>query len=138
MNEIRYEVRPIGWVASPVVERADAPPQGDEGAPDAWITLRADLQPALGGLAVGDRIIILTWLDRADRDVLQVHARGDLQRPLAGVFTTRAPDRPNPIGLHEVSVLGIDGTTLHVSGLEVIDGTPVVDLKPVLGSVHER
>jgi tRNA-Thr(GGU) m(6)t(6)A37 methyltransferase TsaA len=133
-----YELPPIGWVESPLDDVASAPAQGDEGAPESSIVLRPDLHPAMRGLAVGDEIIVVTWLDRADRSVLEVHPRGDAQRPLAGVFSTRSPDRPNPIGLHHVHILAIDGTTLRVGDLEAVDGTPVLDLKPVLGPVIER
>jgi tRNA-Thr(GGU) m(6)t(6)A37 methyltransferase TsaA len=133
-----FTVRPIGRVQSPLTSTADAPRQGDEGAPDAYLILDPDVQAGLDGLAVGDEMILLSWLHEADRGVLKVHPRGDLSRPEQGVFTTRAPSRPNPIGLHRVRVLGIDGPRLHVSGLEAIDGTPLVDLKPVLGSIEER
>ena len=126
------ELEPIGVVESPLTALAAAPMQGDEGAPDAWLALTPELAPALVGLAAGDQLLVLTWLDRADRAVLQVHPRDDLSRPLAGVFNTRSPDRPNPIGLHRVTVLEIDGTRLKVSDLEALDGTPVLDLKPPL------
>jgi tRNA-Thr(GGU) m(6)t(6)A37 methyltransferase TsaA len=134
----RYELVPVGWVASALVELADAPPQADEGAPEARIVLRPDLEPALLGLQPGDDVVVVTWLDRGDRRVLQVHPRGDEQRPVQGVFATRSPDRPNPIGLHEVRIVAIEATTITVSGLEAIDATPVVDLKPVLGPTAER
>jgi tRNA-Thr(GGU) m(6)t(6)A37 methyltransferase TsaA len=133
-----FTVRPIGRVQSPLTSTADAPRQGDEGAPDAYLILDPDVQAGLDGLAVGDEMILLSWLHEADRGVLKVHPRGDLSRPEQGVFTTRAPSRPNPIGLHRVRVLGIDGPRLHVSSLEAIDGTPIVDLKPVLRSIEER
>jgi tRNA-Thr(GGU) m(6)t(6)A37 methyltransferase TsaA len=133
-----FTVRPIGRVQSPLISTADAPRQGDEGAPDAYVVLDPDVQPGLDGIAVGDEIIILSWLHEADRTVLRVHPRGDLSRPEAGVFSTRAPSRPNPIGLHRVRVLDVDGARVHVSGLEAIDGTPVVDLKPTLSSIEER
>jgi tRNA-Thr(GGU) m(6)t(6)A37 methyltransferase TsaA len=133
-----FTVRPIGRVESPLTSTADAPRQGDEGAPDAYVIVNPDVQAGLNGLAVGDEIMVLTWLHEADRTVLRVHPRGDLSRPEAGVFSTRASSRPNPIGLHRVSVLGLDGVRVHVSGLEAIDGTPVVDIKPVLSSIEER
>jgi tRNA-Thr(GGU) m(6)t(6)A37 methyltransferase TsaA len=133
-----FTVRPIGRVESPLTSTADAPRQGDEGAPDAYLILDPDVQAGLDGIAVGDEMILLSWLHEADRGVLKVHPRGDLSRPEQGVFTTRAPSRPNPIGLHRVHVLGIDGPRLHVSSLEAIDGTPIVDLKPVLRSIEER
>jgi tRNA-Thr(GGU) m(6)t(6)A37 methyltransferase TsaA len=122
----------IGVVRSPLARRADAPRQGDEGAPDATILVDLAYATALEGIGVGDELVLLTWLHEADRSVLQVHPRDDESRPLAGVFATRSSDRPNPIGLHEVTVLGIDGLELVVGPLEAIDGTPVVDIKPVL------
>jgi tRNA-Thr(GGU) m(6)t(6)A37 methyltransferase TsaA len=116
-----------------------APRQGDEGAPDAWIEFEPGVIDALEGVEVGDRLVILTWLDRADRDVLVVHPRGDRSRAPTGVFATRSHHRPNPIGLHPVEVLEIEGTRIKVSNLEALDGTPVVDLKPVLeGEIAER
>src|SRR5215211_8856252 len=133
-----FTVHPIGRVQSPLISTADAPRQGDEGAPDAYLVLHPEVQAGLDGVAVGDEIIILTWLHEADRSLLRVHPRGDLSRPEAGVFSTRAPSRPNPIGLHRVRVLDIAGVRLHVSGLEAIDGTPVIDLKPTLASIEER
>jgi tRNA-Thr(GGU) m(6)t(6)A37 methyltransferase TsaA len=133
-----FIVRPIGHVQSPLISTADAPRQGDEGAPDAYLVLHPEVQAGLDGVAVGDEIIILTWLHEADRTVLRVHPRGDLNRPEAGVFSTRAPSRPNPIGLHRVRVLDIAGVRVHVSALEAIDGTPVIDLKPTLASIEER
>ena len=126
------ELRPIGAVASALTDPATAPKQGDEGAPDAWIAFEPGVVAGLEGIAPGDRLVVLTWLDRARRDVLQVHPRDDLTRPLRGVFGTRSADRPNPIGLHEVEVVAIDGDRVHVSPLEAVDGTPVVDVKPVL------
>jgi tRNA-Thr(GGU) m(6)t(6)A37 methyltransferase TsaA len=128
------ELRPIGHVESPLSDRAAAPKQGDEGAPEAVLVFERRVGEGLRGLSAGDEVLLLTWLDRADRGVLAVHPRGDLARPEQGVFSTRSPDRPNPIGLHEVRVLAIDGTRLHVAPLEAIDGTPIVDLKPVLGN----
>jgi tRNA-Thr(GGU) m(6)t(6)A37 methyltransferase TsaA len=133
-----FTVRPIGRVQSLLVSTVDAPRQGDEGAPDAYLVLDPEVQAGLDGVAVGDELIILTWLHEADRTVLRVHPRGDLSRPEAGVFSTRAPSRPNPIGLHRVRVLDIAGVRVHVSGLEAIDGTPVLDLKPTLSSIEER
>src|SRR6476619_3722712 len=133
-----FTIRPIGHVESPLTSTADAPRQGDEGAPGAYLILASDVRPGLDGVAVGDEIIVLTWLHEADRRVLTVHPRGDLTRPEQGVFSTRASSRPNPIGLHRVRVLSLDGIRIQVSGLEAIDGTPIVDLKPVLGNVDER
>ena len=138
MSDMSYTVEPVGVVHSALANLNDAPRQGDEGAPEAWLELRAELAPALAGIASGDELIVLTWLHRAQRDTLQVHPRGDSNNPLTGVFATRSPDRPNPIGMHRVSVLEIDGARLRVAQLEAIDGTPIVDIKPVLGSINER
>jgi tRNA-Thr(GGU) m(6)t(6)A37 methyltransferase TsaA len=128
-----FELRPIGRVASSLTSLADAPRQGDEGAPDATIVIDALFADALDGVEVGADYFVFTWLHEADRDTLAVHPRDDNTRPLTGVFHTRSSDRPNPIGLHRVRVLAIEGTSLRVSGLEAIDGTPVVDIKPVIG-----
>ncbi len=138
MDEASIELIPIGWVESPLTDRASAPKQGDEGAPEAWLALRPEVLEGVDGIRPGDRVIVLTWLDRAHRDVLRVHPRGDLSNPEQGVFNTRSPDRPNPIGLHVVEVLSIDGSRLRVSDLEALHGTPVVDIKPVLGPRAER
>ena len=127
-----FELNPVAVVESTLTERADAPKQGREGAPDAWLVFEPDVLEALDGISAGDRVILLTWLDRADRDVLRVHPRDDLANPLTGVFATRSSDRPNPIGLHEVEVLAIEGNRMHVRPLEALDGTPVVDVKPVI------
>jgi tRNA-Thr(GGU) m(6)t(6)A37 methyltransferase TsaA len=129
---------PIGRVASKLTRREDAPKQGDEGAPDAWLELDDAYVAGLSGLEPGDDALVLTWLDRARRDVLSVHPRGDPARPEQGVFTTRSPDRPNPIGLHRVRIAEIDGGRVLVRDLEALDGTPVLDLKPVLGAQAER
>jgi tRNA-Thr(GGU) m(6)t(6)A37 methyltransferase TsaA len=116
-----------------------APRQGDEGAPDVWIEFESNVLDALCDVEPGDRLVILTWLDRADRDVLVVHPRGDTSRPPTGVFSTRSHHRPNPIGLHPVEVLEVDGPRVKVNNLEALDGTPVVDVKPVLeGEISER
>ena len=128
----------VATVESPLKDRAAAPKQGDEGAPEATIVFEAGFVPAIDGIAPGDELLLLTWLDRASRDVLAVRPRGDASRPEMGVFATRSPDRPNPIGLHRVTVLDVDGLRLRVRDLEALDGTPVVDVKPVLGSVGER
>jgi tRNA-Thr(GGU) m(6)t(6)A37 methyltransferase TsaA len=132
------ELRAIGTVESPLTERSAAPKQGDEGAPDAWLAFDASVADGLQGIAAGDELLVLTWLDRARRDVLRVYPRGDVSRGEHGVFTTRSPDRPNPIGLHRVRVAETDGTRIRVSDLEALDGTPILDVKPVLGSVSER
>jgi tRNA-Thr(GGU) m(6)t(6)A37 methyltransferase TsaA len=129
-----YELRAIGRVSSPLTEIDEAPRQGDEGAPDAWLEFDPGVLDALDGVEVGDSIVLLTWFDRADRDVLVVHPRGDKSRPPTGVFATRSPHRPNPIGLHRVEVLEIDGPRVKVSDLEALDGTPIVDVKPVLSA----
>jgi tRNA-Thr(GGU) m(6)t(6)A37 methyltransferase TsaA len=129
---------PIGHVVSPLADLAAAPRQGDEGAPDAWLELDPGFAAGLADVAPGQRLVVLTWLDRADRSVLTVHPRGDLTRPPTGVFSTRSPDRPNPIGLHTVRVLAVEGTRVLVGGLEALDGTPVLDLKPVLEPPGER
>jgi tRNA-Thr(GGU) m(6)t(6)A37 methyltransferase TsaA len=126
------DLQPIGRVESPLTDPASAPKQGSEGAPEAWIVLEPAVLPGVDGLAAGDRAIVLTWLDRADRSILRVHPRDDPANPERGVFTTRSADRPNPIGLHEVEVVEIDGGRLRVRPLEAVDGTPVVDLKPVI------
>ncbi len=128
----RIEPRPIGRVESPLRDLAAAPKQGDEGAPDAWLAIDAEFAAALEGIEPGAGLLVLTWLDRGDREVLAVHPRGDASRPLIGVFATRSPDRPNPIGLHRVTVIEAEGCRLRVSGLEALDTTPILDLKPVL------
>jgi tRNA-Thr(GGU) m(6)t(6)A37 methyltransferase TsaA len=132
MSEPSFEVTPIGVVESPLTDRAAAPKQGHEGAPDAWLVLRPAVLDALEGLHAGDEVLVLTWLDRARRDVLRVHPRDDRANPMQGVFNTRSADRPNPIGLHPVQILAIDGGRLQVRDLEAVDGTPVLDIKPVL------
>lgn len=132
------DLRPIGTVRSPLRDPGQAPKQGDEGAPDAWVDLREDLTPGLLGLRPGDRILLITWLHRANRDTLQVRPRGDPARQRTGVFATRSPDRPNPIGLHEVVIRRIEGHRLEVGPLEAIDGTPVLDIKPTLSPIALR
>jgi tRNA-Thr(GGU) m(6)t(6)A37 methyltransferase TsaA len=128
----------VGRVESPLTDLASAPLQGDEGAPEASIVFEPWALEALDGIRAGDDVLVLTWLDRADRDVLRVHPRDDLSRPEQGVFTTRSSDRPNPIGLHRVTVVAVDGPRLQVDRLEALDGTPIVDVKPVMRSVEER
>ena len=128
----RFGLRPIGVIRSPLKSRGAAPRQGSEGAPDAWLEVRQWAVPALLGLAAGDEILVLTWFHQSRRDVWRVHPRGDLRNPLTGVFATRSPDRPNPIGLHPVVVRKIEGRRLRIGPIEAIDGTPVIDIKPVL------
>jgi tRNA-Thr(GGU) m(6)t(6)A37 methyltransferase TsaA len=124
-------LRPIGFIRSELTSRKDAPRQGDEGAPDAWLEVEPWAADALHLLAAGDEIIVITWLHQARRDVLQVHPRWDPLQRLHGVFATRSPDRPNPLGLHPVTVRATDGLRLRIGPIEAIDGTPVVDIKPV-------
>lgn len=126
------EIRPVGRVESALRDRAAAPKQGNEGAPEAWLVFEAELLDALHGIEVGDEILVLTWLDRGKRDVLRTRPRDDPANPLQGVFNTRSPDRPNPIGLHPVTVLAIEGPRMLVSELEALDGTPILDLKPLI------
>jgi tRNA-Thr(GGU) m(6)t(6)A37 methyltransferase TsaA len=128
----------IGHVESSLKLREEAPKQGDEGAPDAWLVFEAGMADGLDGIAAGDEVLLLTWLDRAERDVLKVIPRGDRRRGVQGVFATRSPDRPNPIGLHRVTVLEVAGARLRVRSLEALDGTPIVDVKPLLRSIEER
>jgi tRNA-Thr(GGU) m(6)t(6)A37 methyltransferase TsaA len=138
MRPERYLVEPLGHVESPLVGLEDAPRQGDEGAPEAWLVFEARVVDGLRDIRAGSRMLVLTWLDRARRDVLAVHPRGDTSRPLTGVFSTRSPDRPNPIGLHEVTVLDIRELRIRVSGLEALNGTPILDIKPVLEPEGQR
>jgi tRNA-Thr(GGU) m(6)t(6)A37 methyltransferase TsaA len=132
----QFELRSIGTVRSTIAERAGAPRQGREGAPDAWLEIDASVSAALDGLRVGDDVIVITWLHLADRETQRVHPRDDLSR-ICGVFATRSPDRPNPLGLHRVTVRAIAGTRLQVGPLEAIDGTPIVDLKIALSYTHD-
>lgn len=133
-----FQVEPIGWVESPLTERAQAPRQGDEGAPDAWLVFEPRVADGLRDIVPGTELIVLTWLDRADRGALVTQPRDDPARPLTGVFSTRSPDRPNPIGLHRVQVLATEGLRILVRPLEALDKTPVIDVKPVLDAVTER
>jgi tRNA-Thr(GGU) m(6)t(6)A37 methyltransferase TsaA len=133
-----YAVEPIGVIRSELTSREDAPRQGDEGAPEAWLDLNPQVAQGLAGITAGDELIVLTWLHHASRDTLQVHPRGNRDVPLAGVFATRSPDRPNPVGLHRVTVLEVAEQRLRVGPIEAIDGTPIVDIKPVLGGLDER
>lgn len=133
-----FQVVPIGRVSSPLTDRAQAPRQGDEGAPDAWLVLDPKVADGARDLAAGTEVIVLTWFDRADREVLVTRPRDDPARPPTGVFSTRSPDRPNPIGLHRVQIVQVDGLRIQVRPLEALDGTPVVDIKPVLDAATER
>ncbi len=133
-NEPSFDVKPIGAVESPLTDRASAPKQGDEGAPEAWLAFEPALAEGLSGIRTGDELIVLTWLHLARRDVLRVHPRGDASRPLEGVFHTRSPERPNPIGLHRVEVVAVDGVRILVRNLDALDRTPIIDVKPVLSS----
>ena len=127
-----FQLRPIGTVESPLTDPAKAPKQGAEGGPEAWLVFEPHVRDALADLAPGDEIIVVTWLHVADRATLRVHPRDDVRNPERGVFSTRSSDRPNPIGLHPVEVLEVDGLRVRVADLEAIDGTPVVDVKPVI------
>ena len=132
MTDADLSLVPIGRVESSLTDPADAPKQGPEGAPEAWLVLKPGVLDGLDGVEPGARVIVLTWLDRARRDVLRVHPRDDSSNPERGVFSTRSADRPNPIGLHEVEVVSIEGERVKVRPLEAVDGTPVLDLKPVI------
>jgi tRNA-Thr(GGU) m(6)t(6)A37 methyltransferase TsaA len=127
-----YEIAPIGVVESPLTDKRAAPKQGREGSPEAWLVFEQRVLDGLEGIAPGDEVILLTWLDRADRDVLRVHPRDDVDNPMRGVFSTRSADRPNPIGLHQIRIVEIDGARVRVRDLEALDGTPIVDVKPVI------
>ncbi|TDC37132.1 tRNA (N6-threonylcarbamoyladenosine(37)-N6)-methyltransferase TrmO [Micromonospora sp. 15K316] len=138
MSSVEYTVRPVGRVESPLTDPDTAPKQGDEGAPESWLVFVPEVAPALRDLRPGADALVVTWLDRARRDVLTVHPRGDTSRPETGVFSTRSAHRPNPVGLHRVRLLAVDGLRVHVADLEALDGTPVLDVKPVLGGRAER
>ena len=131
-----YSLGPIGFIRSTLRTRREAPCQGSEGAPDVWLDMRPEFAPGLLGIEPGTDVIIVTWLHQANRDVLQVHPRKNPENPLTGVFFTRSPDRPNPLGLHRVTVREITGTQLRIGRMEAIDGTPVVDIKTVLDSTE--
>lgn len=134
-----FEVKAVGRVESPLTDVESAPRQPDEGAPEAWLVFDPGMLEGLRSLRPGDEVILITWLDRARRDVLSVHPRGDTSRAREGVFSTRSPHRPNPIGLHRVEITAIDGRRVRVRNLEVVDGTPIIDLKPILsGDVSQR
>jgi tRNA-Thr(GGU) m(6)t(6)A37 methyltransferase TsaA len=132
MSQSSYDVVAIGRVESPLTDPATAPKQGREGSPEAWLVFEPAILEGLDGIAAGDEVILLTWLDRADRDVLRVHPRDDVANPMRGVFSTRSADRPNPIGLHPIRIVEIDGNRVRVRDLEALDGTPIVDVKPVI------
>ncbi len=134
MNPTDYELKPIGLVESPLTDPATAPKQGPEGSPDAWLAFEPSVLDGLADIGPGDRLIVLTWLDRAHRDVLRVHPRDDPANPERGVFSTRSADRPNPIGLHPVQVVSVEGRRLRVRDLEAVDETPIVDVKPALSN----
>lgn len=125
-------LRAIGHIRSTLKVLEDAPRQGFEGAPDAWLELDPAYERGLLGIEAGDELVVITWLDRAERNVLQVRPRVDPNRPLTGVFSLRSPQRPNPLGLHRVSVRSIEGTRLRIGPIEALDGTPVVDIKAVI------
>jgi tRNA-Thr(GGU) m(6)t(6)A37 methyltransferase TsaA len=133
-----YELRPIGFVESSLVDRESAPMQPDEGAPEAWLAFVPEVADGLRDLEVGADVLLLTWLHQSDRSVLVTRPRGDANRPETGVFNTRSPDRPNPIGLHRVTITAIDGLRVRVSHLEAIHGTPIADMKPVIGGIPDR
>ena len=132
-----YLLNPIGFVESPIKDRENAPKQGYEGAPDVWVDVNDNVAPALDGILPGDELILITWFHQSLRDVLTVHPRGDKSNPLTGVFATRSPDRPNPLGLHRVKMLQRTGNKIKVGPLEAIDGTPVIDIKPVLSKSED-
>jgi tRNA-Thr(GGU) m(6)t(6)A37 methyltransferase TsaA len=135
MND--FTLHAIGYIRSTLRDPADAPKQGAEGAPDAWLEIEPAFARGTSRLAAGDDVIVITWLHRAQREVLEVHPRDDRRNPLTGVFATRSQDRPNPLGLHRVSVREISGTRLRVGPIEAIDGTPVVDIKAVLDASND-
>jgi tRNA-Thr(GGU) m(6)t(6)A37 methyltransferase TsaA len=133
-----YELRPIGWVESSLTDPATAPKQGEEGSPEAWLVFDRSVSVGLANLRAGTEVIVLTWLHRANRDVLRVHPRDDPANPEQGVFSTRSPHRPNPIGLHRVTIVSIEGSRMLVRNLEALNATPIVDVKPVLDPRFDR
>jgi tRNA-Thr(GGU) m(6)t(6)A37 methyltransferase TsaA len=133
-----YHVNRIGKVVSSLSNLEAAPRQADEGAPEAWLVFEPEMLEGLRSLRAGDEVVVITWLDRARRDVLSVHPRGETSRAAEGVFSTRSPHRPNPVGLHETEVIEVDGCRVRVRHLEALDGTPIIDLKPVLGDIAQR
>lgn len=138
MSGPTYRLRPVGWVESPLINRAAAPKQGDEGAPLARIIFLAEFCEAARDLHEGEEVLVLTWLHQGRRNVLSVHPRGDMNRSREGVFSTRSPDRPNPIGLHAVKIEKVEENAITVQDLEAIEGTPVLDIKPILGRLDYR
>ena len=138
MSNQRYELQPVGWVESQLIDRSAAPKQGDEGAPIARIVFEPTYREAARDLQPGDEVLVLTWLHLSDRPTLTVHPRGDRSRPITGVFSTRSPDRPNPIGLHAVTIESVADGAIAVRNLEAVHGTPVLDIKPVLADQRER
>lgn len=132
MTDRRFVLRPVGWVESPLVDPVDAPRQGDEGAPQAWLVFDPQVHDAVRDVKVGDRIIVITWLHLARRDILRTYPRNLTEAPHVGVFSLRAPDRPNPIGLHPVEVAEVSGLRIRVNNLEAVNGTPILDVKPVI------
>jgi tRNA-Thr(GGU) m(6)t(6)A37 methyltransferase TsaA len=138
MTQTRYEVTPVAWVESPLKHHAQAPRQGSEGAPAAWLVVEPHLAEAIRDLRAGEQVIVLTWLDRSRRDELSTVPGDNPGSPPLGVFSTRSPNRPNPIGLHRVGILAVDGLRIQVSPLEALDRTPVLDIKPVLDPAAER
>ena len=134
-----FTLKPIGYIRSPLMDREHAPKQGDEGAPEAWLVFRLEFEDGLKDLQVGEEILLFSWLDRGDRETLRVHPRDDMSAPLRGVFSTRSQDRPNPLGLHRVRIVEMDGPLqFKVLNLEAFDATPIIDVKPVLDLVKER
>ncbi|NJD61478.1 MAG: tRNA (N6-threonylcarbamoyladenosine(37)-N6)-methyltransferase TrmO [Deltaproteobacteria bacterium] len=134
-----FALKPIGYVRSPLVDRKQAPKQGDEGAPEARLVFKPEFEAGLKDLREGEEVLVLTWLDRSDRDTLMVRPRDNKSAPLRGVFSTRSPDRPNPVGLHRVRIVEIvSPTQFKVLHLEALDATPILDVKPVLDRMKER
>lgn len=132
MTDKKFVIEPIGIVRSELADLADAPKQGTEGGIEAWLEISPQVAQGLAGIKTGDHLIVLTWLHLAQRDVLRVHPRGRREAPLKGVFATRSQDRPNPIGLHQVTVLEVTEHSIRITPMEAINGTPIIDIKPVL------
>jgi tRNA-Thr(GGU) m(6)t(6)A37 methyltransferase TsaA len=138
VDDDEMKLVPIGYVESVLRDRSEAPRQGDEGAPDAWLALSAEFADGLRDIAMGDELLVLTWLHLSRRDELVTRPRNDPRNPITGVFRTRSPNRPNPIAIHRVRVLAVEGTRIKVSDMEAVDATPVIDIKPVLDRRQER